>query len=153
MPRGKRWSVTCCTKTKVKGTPRSTQELNIVAKVSSKLAESMVPTGDSREPPRQSDKARDDFLELIIYGNKAPAVADFFHQFFRAGAGVITFRIDPLMTNQAIREFFRYNLEESLQKLLAAFRARNWVNWNVALVKSHEEARVYQLIIERKASA
>ena len=94
------------------------------------------------EPPRQGEKARDDFLELIIYGDKVPAVADFLHQFFRSGAGVIKIRLDPLMTSRTMREVFRYDLEESLQKPLAAYRAGNFVDWNVALVKSHEEAPV-----------
>jgi len=55
----------------------SSDELDIIAEVNAELEESMARIRAAGEPVRQGDKAHDDFLELVIYGNKVPAVANF----------------------------------------------------------------------------
>ena len=119
------------------GASRLTAGLDIVTEVNTELAESIAQMHAAGEPTRQGDTAHDEFLELVICGNKVPAVADFLHQVFRFGAGVIDVRVDPHMTSRAMREVFRYDLEGSLQKLLAACRAGNFVAWIMALVEIH----------------
>ena len=115
----------------------------VVSAVNDELAESMARIKAAGEPPRQGDQAHDDFLELIIYGNKVPAVADFLHQFFRSGAGVISVRIDPLVTDGAMSKVFRYDLEERLQKLLTAYRAGNFIDWNISPVEHIRTSRTW----------
>lgn len=94
------------------------------------------------EPQHQGDKAHDEFLELVIYGNKVPAVANFLHEFYNASSGVIKVCVDPLMTSRAMREVFRYNLRESLKKTLLACRADYWVCRDGEWLNGHGDAFV-----------
>jgi hypothetical protein len=105
----------------------STVMLAIAGRVNAELAESMVRIQAAGEPLRQGNQAHDKFLEFVIYGNKVPAVADLLHRFYDSGTGVINVRLDPLMTKRAMREVFRYDLNELLKKVLLACRAGDLV--------------------------
>jgi len=100
----------------------------IVTEVNIELAESMARINAAGEPTRQGDSAHDSFLELVIYGNKVAAVADFLHKFYDSGSGVIRVSLDPLVTERAMREVFRYDLAESMKEALFACRAGYFVN-------------------------
>jgi hypothetical protein len=115
---------------------------DVIAEVNKELAESMSRISAAGEQPHQADQAHDEFLELVIYGNKVPAVANFLHEFYNSGSGVIKVCIDPLMTSGAVGKVFRYDLAESLKKALLTYRAGYFVNRNGEWLNGHGESFV-----------
>jgi len=98
---------------------------NIVAAVNAELAKSMAKFVD--ESPMDSDKAQDEFLELVIYGNKVAEVADFLHKFYDSKTPVISCCLDPVMAERTMRKVFRYDFNERLKEALLACRAGYFV--------------------------
>ena len=113
---------------------------DVFAKVRNKLAASMARIAADPGPPMASDKAQDEFLELVIYGNEVPAVADFLHKFYDSGTPVISCRFDVLVAGGAVGEVFRYDFAEPLKKALFACRAGYFVNRDGQWLNSHGES-------------
>lgn len=74
-------------------------------------------------PPRPGDKVRDEFLELVIYRNEIPAVANFLHEFYNSGSGVIGLAPNVFVAEGTASEVFRHDSGERLKKCLLASRA------------------------------
>ena len=105
----------------------------IIADVNSWLAERARPW----ETPMASDKAHNKFLELVVYANKVPAVAERLQQIANLGAGIMLCDLDKAATAAAGKAVFHYHLHERADQLLLACRAGDFVNWSVDKVGSH----------------
>lgn len=112
--------------------------MGIITEVSAELATSLAKLAGDK--PMASDKAQDEFLELVIYGNKVPAVAKFLHQFFNSGAAVIHCALDPLWTESAMKKVFCYHLDKRVERVLAACRTGDFVSWNGQGVECHKSS-------------
>ena len=114
---------------------------DICAEVNARLAECMTRIlANGGDEPMASDAAQDEFLELVICGNKLPAVANFLHEFYDSGAPVISCRIDSLVTEGAVSEVFCYDFAEPLKKALFACRAGYFVNRDGQWLNGHGES-------------
>ena len=113
----------------------------IRTKVNTNLAASMLRIAAADDgPPMASDAAQDEFLELVIYGNEVPAVADFLRQFYDSGKAVIHCRWDSLMTEGAVSKVLRYDFDERLKEALLACRAGYFVYRDGQWLNGHGES-------------
>ena len=113
----------------------------IRTKVNRKLTASMARILAADDgPPRAGDKALDEFLELVIYGNEVPAVANFLHEFYNSGSGVIRLTPNVLVAEGTVGEVFRHDFDESLKKCLLACRAGYFVYRDGQWLNGHDES-------------
>lgn len=77
------------------------------------------------------DEAQEKLMELVIYGNKVPAVAEFLQQLFQNGAPVICGTVDPDGPDLSRKRNFRFHLDERVERVLHACRAGDFTSWRI----------------------
>jgi hypothetical protein len=80
------------------------------------------------------DEAQEKLMELVIYGNKVPAVAQFLQQLFQSGATVICGTVDPDGHDPSRKRNFRFHLDERVERVLHACRAGDFSSWSIRSV-------------------
>ena len=106
------------------------QVKGIIEAIAAEKAET--PPGDKLLP---STYAIQENLELVLYAERIPAVAMILKAFFKTGVGILVTNRDPVtLAEWAGNTPFRYDLENSVKRLLLACRAGEWVSWDASKI-------------------
>jgi hypothetical protein len=87
--------------------------------------------------PLPSDIAQRELLELVIYAGEVPAVAKALQKFLNLGAPIMICDVDDVMTAGAGKTVFRYHIEETMKRLLLAYRAGDFIDGELQEVNWH----------------
>jgi hypothetical protein len=87
-----------------------------------------------------SDIPQRELLELVIYAEEVPAVAERLKQFLNIGAAIMICDADEIATAAAGKTIFSYHIEDTMKRLLLACRAGNFIDGDLQNVDRHSDS-------------
>lgn len=111
--------------------PQLEKGMDLASEINTELAKYTSQIYAKGGPELPVDDAQEKLMELVIYGNKVPAVAEFLQQLFQSGAPVICGSVDPDGPDLSRKRNFRFHLDERVERVLHACRTGDFSSWRI----------------------
>lgn len=111
--------------------------VNLVSEISKELAKFTAQIYARGGPVLPVDEAQEKLVELVLYGNKVPAVAEFLQQLYQSGATVLCGTVDSDGANLLTKRHIRVHLDAQVEQVLHACRSGDFCSWRRQPIGQH----------------